>query len=61
MELKLFKHGYILIAQGCSNRTFMELKYMLFIQSEYLEEGSNRTFMELKYIKTCKDITKQGF
>ena len=32
----------------CSNRTFMELKYVRKYTGQAADEGSNRTFMELK-------------
>ena len=35
----------------CSNRTFMELKLVLFALSHSAFKGSNRTFMELKYCR----------
>ena len=36
------------MANGSSNRTFMELKPMQYKEKKAREEGSNRTFMELK-------------
>ena len=35
----------------CSNRTFMELKFVELIAIHRAGEGSNRTFMELKYCR----------
>ena len=34
---------------GCSNRTFMELKYSLLAALNLFSFSSNRTFMELKF------------
>ena len=44
---------------NCSNRTFMELKFMMLEATRKLLLGSNRTFMELKFRKQqAKDIKK---
>ena len=37
--------------KGCSNRTFMELKFRYKVMAKHLLLRSNRTFMELKLLE----------
>ena len=48
MELKYEMLAGGITNAGCSNRTFMELKYAKEELVAELTAGSNRTFMELK-------------
>ena len=48
MELKLRCRTEGTAQCDCSNRTFMELKYLRWLPREKQVASSNRTFMELK-------------
>ena len=56
MELKYRTVGDLSAEDDGSNRTFMELKFILSIGNRVPTESSNRTFMELKFRSPAENM-----
>ena len=61
MELKFIYMLYNIFCGGCSNRTFMELKWSINLVVLRLLKSSNRTFMELKFCNITIHYTIHKF